>query len=128
MNITNVPQGETESMIFGAGAQTYDWWHRFIKPHAWEDSEAFPFQAPDGWAWDVTGENPDDEHTEITVRVTHATLMNTFAKIRDGHGKVGQKCRAECHQMAADYDAVDFDADTADQVLQVAVFGQVYYG
>lgn len=119
-------QADTETWIFGSGFATWSWWRSIRRQFDYNDDHT----APDGWTWVVTADNRADGKPSVTKTITHAQLVTTFALIRDGGGGeyVSNRCREECKAVFTDPDDVDFDADTADQVVQVAVFGQVHYG
>lgn len=120
-------QQETHDHIMGSGALSYPWWTDVDCDH--KLTFAMGREAPDGWEFTIEADNPTEEGT-VKATVSHADIMRAIRKIIDGKaGKyVSETCRKECRKMIFDLDYVDFDADTADQVLQVAIFGEVHYG
>lgn len=123
-------QADTEMMIFGAGAEVYSWW---VKIAADFEHDA-DVHAPDGWTYRVWHMSADEEETVGPVVIDHETIMQAMRTIVDtmplGYST---ECFKNCArivyaQTADDFDAVDFDAGTADEVLQVAVYGKVIFG
>lgn len=136
--MTHPTQQQTEEVIFGAGADVYEWWRAPLR------AEAFQMQfdyaegrvAPDGWVFLVHVENPDGEGT-VAVQITHHVLITTLERVANeawGPLRVGRtapslEARRNVQAFLADPEgSTDIDADTADQVLQVAALGGVVYG
>lgn len=100
---TTIDDVELWKAVWGASPDTWDWWG------------AFDFQNCD---WDrigtvvVTVLDPADDEW-VTKPVTIDDLIAAYVKLKE--------MRPSIH-----YD--DFDADTADLVLQIAVLGEVTYG
>lgn len=107
----------TYDIFIGSGAVAYPWYGSAEFP---EGSEA---------DWSLSFTDPDDhEHT-----VTRRDIMRAARRIASQEGadipflslRVHRECQALIFKGADD---VDFDADMADQVIQVAAFGKVVYG
>lgn len=64
--------------------------------------------------------------------VTHWTVLSAVRDIATmGKGHPSMECMQNCLYMYAAGDAldlVDFDAATADEILQMAAFGEIIYG
>lgn len=117
-------QQDTAMHIFGAIPAAYDWW-RGVTEH-WDTQDA-----PDGWTATVRVTDPEDatEERVITKTITHADLMGAIRKIMSGEvTDVSDSCRAECRNFVFNRDSADFDAATSDEVLQLAVLGEIPYG
>jgi hypothetical protein len=86
------------------------------------------FDAPDGWEWVVVVENPNDDGN-LTVTLDHEKVLAAVRRIAEfGVKHVSDKCIEQCRRLlSADWDDTDFDADLADQVLQVAALGECPY-
>lgn len=122
-----ITQQQTHDHIFGAGALTYEWWEDVHRDH-FPDSMG---DVPDGWTIAVKAENPMVEGS-VTKFVNHWSLlgaMHAIAHPMEPWGvEAGESARQECRAFLFDPEQSDFDADTADIVLQVAVFGKVHFG
>lgn len=113
---------DTADHFFGAAIDHYSWWSHF------EGSWDFRESAPDDWSMTVRIDNPNGPG-KLTRIVTHSMLMGAVRTILRGDGKyVSDATRQECRNFMFDRGATDFDADTADQVVQMAVLGEVVYG
>lgn len=114
-------QQDTALHFFGASADTYSWWRGM------EGSWDFRNDAPHGWSMTVKISNPDGPGT-LTKIVTHSMLMGAVRQIADGRVKASEECRDNCVLFLEDPEDADFDAGTADEVLQTAVLGKIVYG
>jgi hypothetical protein len=124
-----VTQQDTHDHIFGAGAYTYSWWEG--RARAWKWAWDGMGDVPDGWAYVLKAENPNDEGSVERV-VNHWALIGAMNAIAHPHEPwgvdAGPASMRECRAFLFDPDQADFDASTADCVLQVAAFGEVVYG
>lgn len=124
---------DTALSIFGACAQDYDWYAAVKSDFEHGDD----FDAPDDWSYTVTMYNDADAPSMsdvTTVRINHTVIMRTARKIVNrgydtlpDYARPSNACREACKALIFDVDSADFDADTADQVLQLAVLGEVRY-
>ena len=109
----------TNDAFLGSGALSYTWYERV-------DIQ----ESTDSWTlifWDDSVEPIGETQQQYTV--THADVMRTAQAIAAGRIRAGKECKANCaHMIFGRLDDVDFDADTADQVLQAAAFGEIVYG
>lgn len=118
-----IPEAETQTQILGSGFDAYPWWIRL---------ESKTEQA-EGWVCEVECLDETEKST-LVKSVDHASLIRVMRLIADGGGEgVGQKTRRECRELLADngirYEEVaGFDAESADEVMQVAVLGKVVFG
>lgn len=118
----------SEGAIFGSGALTYPHWIAWERAFPWvlDDQE----NPPENWAYKITAQNRCGEEP-VTAFVTHASLMASMHAIMhptEPWGvEAGLTTRLECRAFLYDPEQADFDADTADEVLQVAVFGGVFF-
>lgn len=127
-------QGSYDS-IFGSGATGYGWWEEFSPMHPVTKDGAVPSY----WGYRVKFEDADDEGPVQEAEVYHQTLLDVMEKIANGEfddrdemapGRtaISETAKAECIVFLADPDSADFDADTADQVLQCIAYGGVVFG
>jgi hypothetical protein len=119
---------DTEINIIGSGALSYQWWGRTTANYtATYDPN---YTVPDGWELVVMADDPNgDEGTwTLPVTINHAKIVEAVEKIVGGEVKVNTECEAECMHLLFQPDDVDFDATTADVVLQIVAFGEVVYG
>jgi hypothetical protein len=68
----------------------------------------------------------DDPATERVVTIE--TIAHGLAKLRKGEGQVNSRIRAEILEADRANDAGDIDADGADVIVQIALFGELVYG
>lgn len=116
------PGQHTTADIFGALPNIFSWWVSVDLD--WDVSK----DAPDGWSASVTIENPNEGPATITKTVNHSVIMEAVGKIvADEVLHTSDKCRRECRNLLFDLDSLDYDSDTADEVLQVAVLGEAPY-
>lgn len=98
---------QIEDVVIGAGADEWSWWHDI-----YGDEE-------DGFT--IIGDNPRNLDNPIEVTLSVQFIRNTIDRIigerLDGWGII---------EEAIDHD--DFDSNTADLVLQYAVYGEIVFG
>ncbi|KPC90795.1 hypothetical protein ADL27_32550 [Streptomyces sp. NRRL F-6602] len=115
---------EIEGMFFGSGFTQWSWWEN-AKPvsRIFQDSECVD------WAWEVKAEDPNEEGF-ITKRITPADIIKAVERIYS-HGDaipyMSAYTTAECGNFLYGFEEVNFDADTADQVMQMIVYDSVLY-
>lgn len=125
-----VTPAETLTHFFGAGAQAYSWYVTYNLTTVVADAEdSRSWDDATDWSCVFTMEDPDADGTK-RYTVTHADVMRAIraisGKARPKH--TSDACVRACKDMIFQTDEADFDAATADEVLQVAMFGQVVYG
>jgi hypothetical protein len=125
MHTPDLSAQNIEDTFFGSGFDMYSWWESVsLKSRVIQDGEAIT------WEWEVTGENPNEDGS-ITKVITPDVMLDVIGRIHmSGNAMpyVSPYTIAECGNFLYGFEPVDFDADTADQVMQVAVFGAVHYG
>lgn len=88
-------------------------------------------EVPDGWAYVIKAENPLADGS-IEAVVNHWSLIGAMNAIANPHEPwgvdAGPSAMRESRAFLFDPGHADFDAGTADCVLQVAVYGGVYFG
>lgn len=132
MGFPKITPGDTATIFIGSGALTYSWYEgvelRGIDHVGTSDDWALTFAAPDDV--DRAGATFDGEST-TRLRVDHESIMRAVRKIVDGRAdgiNENGVVRAECRKLIfKGADEVDFDAGTADCVIQVAAFGECIY-
>lgn len=126
---------DTFDHVFGSGALSYEWWLR-ADYHIDERGK----QSADDWAVDVTADNGNGG--TVTVMVDHKLIMKTARYVLDNKGKLSparpngtqtypawsKALERECQRLVLSADDADFDADIADELLQLAVLGEVVFG
>lgn len=128
MPINAATQQDTETLIFQAGIPTYySWWHSFV-PDGWDHAEESPHDAPDGWAYVVTAEDPEDEDATVEVRIGHGEIMKAAREITRKEFDANSTTKKEAFRLQLHVDDCDIDAVIADAILQVAVYGKLIYG
>lgn len=122
--MNRITSDDTASIFIGSGALNYGWYNviEFSGIDYVDKSE-------DDWRVVVTVPDYDDEkHT-----IDHAILMRAVRRIARKEGRdiphLSPDVRYECLSLVfGRADDVDFDADFADQVIQVALFGKIVFG
>lgn len=125
MTGSKITPQDTYCHFIGSGALTWSW---YTDVAATGDTD--PLAPADDWS--VTFALPDDEEDTPGKRYTldHASLMRAVHAIVRGQGKGINPhgiVRKECRAFLADPSDCDFDAGSADCVMQVAAFGEVIY-
>lgn len=117
--------------FLGSGALSYFWYD--VKRHTGAETDAWCLYFTDG-------EEPDDtrvyviDHAAVMVAVRNLARAYpdhwdcTGADASDLPFGASLETMRQCALFLADPEYADFDADTADQVMQVCAFGSVVYG
>lgn len=122
---------DSYDQIIGSGALTYPWYVSYAETGIDHGSGDVLIT---GWSVDIEIEDPDDEDMSIAFTVSHQALYDALHLISTSRAfeprpenlsdvTINQACL-----ILRDTDRADFDAATADEVLQVMVFGGVVYG
>ncbi|MES9589945.1 hypothetical protein ABWK57_13950 [Streptomyces sp. NPDC094045] len=108
---------ETFDHILGACPDSYSWWDL--------DTNVTGTTVPDDW--EVKGTVDDlNGGPALPVQLGHVDIVRA---IRKKAGKyVPRSAQRSCSDFIFRRDEADFDAGTADEVLQVAALGEVVYG
>ncbi|MGW2710740.1 hypothetical protein HKX69_05915 [Streptomyces argyrophyllae] len=115
-----IAQQDTYDHIFGSSFNMYGWWGP-IRPD-WDQR----YDAPHGWS--VLVPVWDGKHRLRTVLVTHSVILAAMRKIAKGSAKyTTREVVQACQDFLHDPEDADFDANTADEVMQVATLGEVVY-
>lgn len=90
------------------------------------------------WAEDATHDeakqtyqvNVQDEFVEDYPgkTLTYADLLEATKKLARGEVKVNSVTKSVCQAILADPEDVDYDAEDADVIVQVAMFGEIVFG
>lgn len=116
---------ETFSMFIGSGALSYPWYEEIAFNNTGDDIDP-----PDDWS--VTFELPREfaENEGKRYTLNHKLIMRAVHKIVSGQQKginPNGVVRQQCRIMLRDFEDCDFDAGTADCVLQAVAFDDVVY-
>lgn len=121
--------------IIGSGALTYSWYTDAVL-HVGAHGDAV-------WSMTLSGEDPEDSDETVLTEVTATSILGVCYDIvqdvtdnKYGVSErfgVARETRREAQNLldaALDglEDDTDFNADTADQVLQVLLYGEVIFG
>lgn len=110
----------TDDAFLGSGALDYSWYQQIIIDEETDTNWTLTFS-------DLDSEPVKGEQARYTV--THKTVLEAVAMIATEQKDASEDCRDNCQLMIDGLLVeVDFDSDTADQVLQVAAFGEIIYG
>ena len=117
MTIKSATYHDTFNIVIGSGSLDYEWWHEVEVWNAYTDI----------WAVKLTGENCEGD--EIDVIINHDLVMKTARAIIKTAPKYASNALVrECQNLLFDSDKVDFDANSADELLQVMVMGEIIFG
>jgi len=125
MSGSKITPQDTYSIFVGSGALSYPWYEMIAFNNMGEDIDPLD-------DWSVTFELPSEfaENEGKRYTLSHALIMRTVHKIVRGAQKgisLNGEVRKECRAMLRDVEDCDFDAGTADCVLQAAAFDDVIY-
>lgn len=97
--------------IWGSGFETYDHWLRLYGSPGWDEDPSATVT--------VACEDPHDD-AALTISLTLADI----------HAAIGELAARgiTCWGTPITPDFTDWDADAADLVLQMAVYGEIVYG
>jgi len=127
---------DTCDLIMGSGATTYSWYEDIRDSHLYENERT----VFDDWHCTLIMEDPEgDGHLPVTVNHKEVLKWARHVIANKGkrllYGKQGKTRRAwsttlesECTNLIFDVDECDFDADSADELLQLIAYGEVIYG
>lgn len=118
---------DTASIFVGSGALDYPWY---------QDVEMtgidFVDQSAADWSVSLVHVDPDHGTEVASVTINHQTIMKAVRDIIAGKakgvsttGETTRQCKALIFKGP---DETDFDACSADNVIQVAAFGESIYG
>jgi hypothetical protein len=100
---------DIEMHIFGSGFGTWDWWQEF-------------YNEEDGYT--IEAENPNADGF-IRRFVSYDKIRSVVGDILSGR----VQCSLARQQLAyGNVQEMDLDADGADQIMQIVVFGEVVFG
>ncbi|MFF8629700.1 hypothetical protein [Streptomyces werraensis] len=120
--MSEITQQDTYDHIFGSSFDIYNWWGQ-IRPE-WDQREP----APHGWSVVVPFEHGDTGEWRKAL-VTHSMILSAMRRLAKGDVKYASDSVAEaCRDFLADPEDADFDAATADEVMQIVTLGEVVYG
>lgn len=119
---------DTATLFIGSGALSYPW-YRVDDMHG--VNLGLDVASADDWHVLLVHCDPDADIPIAEVRVDHRAIMRAIRKIVKGStdihpdSETGRACRVLLSRGA---DEADYDAITADSVIQIAAFGKVIYG
>lgn len=124
MTTNKVTAQDTFSIFIGSGALSFPWYESVAFHNTGDDIDP-----PDNWS--VTFELPREyaENESKTYTLDHASIMRVVHKIVRGRqaGITNGETRKQCRAMLKDVEDCDFDACSADCVLQAVAFNDVVY-
>jgi hypothetical protein len=123
-----IAPADSESWIFRSGLAKYSWWMKLHRVFEYDKKN----EAPDGWCWVVTPMDLVHDREGEPMEIGHSEIANTIGRIAtDRDIAVSFECRRQCRLAVGDDDArdlVEFGAAIADEVLQVVVYEEVFFG
>jgi len=122
MPINTASPQDTYDHMFGSGATSYSWWQGPTRTTGVDETS----KASDDWSVEVTCEGEDRE--DITKMVNHAAVLKAARKfVQDPPRGSTNMAIQDARDLVFDADACDFDAGTADELLQFIVLGEVVF-
>jgi hypothetical protein len=119
--VSKPTQQDTYDHIFGSSFDIYDWWGP-VRPD-WDQRK----EAPHGWSVLVPVRDGETNGWR-KVLVTHSVILGAMRKVAKGDVKYTSPAAIEaCKDFLKDPDDADFDANTADEVMQIATLGELVY-
>lgn len=119
---------EVYDTFIGAGAlgsPLCSWWNAVTTVSGIDDNG----NAHEGWTMEVVCGDPDDEKDLRTVSFSGPVIFAAVSACARGDlESVSQELSDECALFILRPECTDFDAASADSVLQVAAFGEVIFG
>lgn len=123
----NPTEKDTYDHIIGSGALTHSWYQQVQVSGVPADPLSDDLVAYMGWSVSWLDEDSGKRFTVAHRSVLRA--MSDMLKAKDKRPQyVSDAAARECRNFIFDRDETDFDAATADEVLQVCAFGKVVYG
>lgn len=120
---------QTYENLMGVSGEQWSWWAEWADPYGMYGVGSDTRTVPDDWT--VTGKiaDPDDPNERITIpfELNHAKILAAVKRLAF-MPNVREEVVRECRQLLANADSCDFDADSGDAVLQIAVLGDIVYG
>lgn len=117
MPIKTASPQDTFDHVFGSGATSYSWWL---------DIEITNADTPE-WSARVRVEDGND--STVTKTVDHATVLAAARKVIKRAPMYSSTALVrECKNLIFDADNTDFDANSADELLQFIVLGEIVFG
>lgn len=121
---------DTFDHMFGSGATDYSWWGELI----FDGMQDNGYDPTENWSVTLICEDGFDGTKSATVN--HGSVLEAAREIvrmylcKDEAGKpqVNDDCVLACAMLVFNADDCDFDAGTADCLLQIMVLGSVVFG
>jgi predicted component of viral defense system (DUF524 family) len=131
MSIRSATPQETFDHMLGSGATSYTWWVYVKMLKVIEEGVS------NDWEAELTCENGEDATTTTTIN--HESVMKAAREILRKYlsdevelgrsvDQVPHTVIRECAHLVFDADETDFDADSADCLLQLMVLGKIVFG
>jgi hypothetical protein len=120
---------DTNIHFVGSGALSYEWWSVVA-----DTGDALGADPADDWSVTLQESQEDpEEEPPPAFQLDHKALskaVNTLARLaKDKRPEfMSEETVRQCREFIKDPDDADFDADTADQVIQYALLGKIVYG
>jgi hypothetical protein len=118
---------QTYDHILGSGALQWEWFWQHQDTTGY-DSETTNVTPDWSETWTMYDGDHDDSDHVTTVKFDHQNICAAIVKIAAGEViQVSGECEKQCAQFLVDPDYADFDACSADEVLQVVAYGHPVY-
>jgi hypothetical protein len=115
---------DTYDHIFGSGFETWDWWRKIEELTGTEDGN----HVTADYMIQVTIEDPKHEDAELVMAFGHDRIIESCWKIiLDVPKYMGPDCVRNCGALLFNADDADFDAASADELVQYIMLGSVEY-
>jgi hypothetical protein len=118
---------ETYMTVIGACPFEWDWWGYVLERNVPEEFGAPESEYAD---WSITLSEVDENYKVIAdYTVDHSVIMRGARRAMVLKEKFSKEFCQDCARLVFghDVDEIDFDANTADVILQFGLFGELRY-
>jgi hypothetical protein len=118
---------DTYDHFIGSGALSYSWYQEVAIDGTGDAGDVT------GNSWTLRFVETGDDGPGMSREVTHRGVMRAVRELASAKGSdvehLSRSCRRECQALVfKGADEADFDAGTADEVIQYAALGEIVYG
>lgn len=124
----------TCELIMGSGATSFEWYHGHGAMYLYELGSSTP---RDDWSVTLLMEDPEDSDDSLAVTVNHEAVMQTaqwvvdnqryrrVQKFTGSYEAWSETLERQCRNLLDDAGEADFDAASADELLQLLAYDHV---
>lgn len=127
---TDATREDIHDHIVGSGALSYSWYWEALR-------YKMVTRHDDDWNLTLLMDDPEYDDETVSAYLDTETILDMARNLVNDEAvdiygssanyKVSQECRQQCRLLFDDPESVDFDANTADQLIQCIAYGEVVY-